>query len=31
MCQDGVYIYYVIVIDNNNIRYTKNGHITLLK
>lgn len=31
MCQDNVYVYRIVALDNNNMKHTKTGHVTLLK
>lgn len=31
LCEDGVYVYRIIAIDNINLKHEKTGHVTLLK
>jgi len=31
LCQDDIYVYKIIVIDNNNLKHEKTGHVSLLK
>jgi len=31
VCQDGVYVYQIVIIDNDGKQHTKTGHVTLLK
>lgn len=31
MCQDGVYVYKILVTDNSGVRHERTGHVTLMK
>jgi gliding motility-associated-like protein len=31
ICQDNVFVYRIVALDNNNMKHTKTGHVTLLK